>query len=45
MFIHLLRRKKAQDRRSRRGTFVIGLAASVTLVAGGLVVGTQLGGR
>jgi hypothetical protein len=42
--IDLLRRKKAEDRRSRRGTFVIGLAASVTLVAGGLAVGTQLGG-
>ncbi|WP_219470036.1 anti-sigma factor family protein [Nonomuraea rhizosphaerae] len=43
--IDLLRRKKAEDRRSRRGTFVIGLAASVTLVAGGLAVGTQLGGN
>ncbi|MFG1699267.1 hypothetical protein [Nonomuraea sp. NPDC049309] len=38
----LLRRKRAADRRARRGTFVIGIAAAVTLVAGGLVVGTQL---
>lgn len=41
--IDLLRRKKAADRRTRRGTFVIGMAAAVTLVAGGLTIGTQLG--
>ncbi|MEV5328600.1 zf-HC2 domain-containing protein [Nonomuraea sp. NPDC052634] len=40
--VSLLRRKRAADRRARRGTFVIGIAAAVTLVAGGLVVGTQL---
>jgi len=40
--VSLLRRKRAADRRARRGTFVIGMAAAVTLVAGGLVVGTQL---
>ncbi|MGW0806421.1 anti-sigma factor family protein [Nonomuraea sp. NPDC002799] len=40
--IDLLRHKKATDRRARRGTFVIGLAAAVTLVAGGLTIGTQL---
>jgi hypothetical protein len=40
--IDLLRRKKAADRRTRRGTFVIGMAAAVTLVAGGLTIGTQL---
>ncbi|WP_345387226.1 hypothetical protein [Nonomuraea salmonea] len=38
----LLRRKKAADRRARRGTFLIGMAAAVTLVAGGLTIGTQL---
>ncbi|MCK2217438.1 zf-HC2 domain-containing protein [Actinomadura sp. ATCC 31491] len=42
--IDLLRRKRAADRRTRRGTFVIGMAAAVTLVAGGLTVGTQLSG-
>jgi hypothetical protein len=42
--IDLLRRKKAADRRTRRGTFVIGMAAAVTLVAGGLTVGTQFAG-
>jgi hypothetical protein len=40
--VTLLRRKKAADRKTRRGTFVIGMAAAVTLVAGGLTVGTQL---
>ncbi|MEO3869139.1 zf-HC2 domain-containing protein [Nonomuraea sp. B12E4] len=40
--IDLLRRRKAADRRTRRGTFVIGMAAAVTLVAGGLTIGTQL---
>jgi hypothetical protein len=40
--VDLLRRKKAADRRTRRGTFVIGMAAAVTLVAGGLTIGTQL---
>jgi hypothetical protein len=43
--VDLLRRKKAEDRKSKRGTLVIGLAASVALVAGGLAVGTQLGGN
>lgn len=42
--IDIMRRKKAADRRTRRGTFVIGMAAAVTLVAGGLTVGTQLSG-
>ncbi|QYC43534.1 Anti-sigma-L factor RslA [Nonomuraea coxensis DSM 45129] len=42
--IDLVRRKRAADRRTRRGTFVIGMAAAVTLVAGGLTVGTQLSG-
>ncbi|MFB4281746.1 MULTISPECIES: anti-sigma factor family protein [unclassified Nonomuraea] len=42
--VDLLRRKKAADRRTRRGTFVIGMAAAVTLVAGGLTIGTQLSG-
>jgi Putative zinc-finger len=40
--VDLLRRKKAADRKTRRGTFVIGMAAAVTLVAGGLTIGTQL---
>ncbi|WP_084774150.1 anti-sigma factor family protein [Nonomuraea candida] len=40
--IDLLRRKRAADRKARRGTFMIGMAAAVTLVAGGLTVGTQL---
>jgi hypothetical protein len=39
-----MRHRKAAERRTRRGTFVIGLAAAVTLVAGGIAVGTQLGG-
>ncbi|NRQ30529.1 hypothetical protein HII36_01540 [Nonomuraea sp. NN258] len=43
--IDLLRRKKAADQRARRGTFVIGVAAAVTLVAGGLTIGTQLTGE
>ncbi|MGP3956507.1 anti-sigma factor family protein [Nonomuraea sp. 3N208] len=42
--IDMLRRKRVADRRTRRGTFVIGMAAAVTLVAGGLTVGTQLSG-
>ncbi|MGW0479664.1 anti-sigma factor family protein [Nonomuraea sp. NPDC003214] len=42
--IDLLRRKQAADRRSRRGTFLVGVAAAVTLVAGGLVAGAQFGG-
>ncbi|MEU4508976.1 zf-HC2 domain-containing protein [Nonomuraea wenchangensis] len=42
--IDLMRRKRAADRRTRRGTFIIGMAAAVTLVAGGLTVGTQLAG-
>ncbi|MDR8414864.1 zf-HC2 domain-containing protein [Nonomuraea sp. 3-1Str] len=41
--VDLMRRKRTADRRARRGTIVIGLAAAVTLVAGGLTVGTQLG--
>ncbi|WP_063780993.1 anti-sigma factor family protein [Nonomuraea sp. SBT364] len=42
--IDLLRRKRAADRRARRSTFLVGVAAAVTLVAGGLVVGAQFGG-
>lgn len=41
--IDLLRRRKAADRRTRRGTFVIGVAAAVALVAGGITVGSGLG--
>ncbi|GAA2311080.1 anti-sigma U factor RsuA [Nonomuraea roseoviolacea subsp. roseoviolacea] len=41
--VDLMRRKRAADRRARRGTIVIGMAAAVTLVAGGLTIGTQLG--
>ncbi|TMR91615.1 anti-sigma factor family protein [Nonomuraea basaltis] len=40
--IDMVRRRKAAHRRTRRGTFVIGMAAAVTLVAGGMTVGTQL---
>ncbi|KAB8192271.1 hypothetical protein FH608_026670 [Nonomuraea phyllanthi] len=40
--VSLLRRRRAAHRRTRRGTFVLGMAAAVTLVAGGLAVGTQL---
>ncbi|SEK97701.1 anti-sigma factor family protein [Nonomuraea pusilla] len=43
--IDLLRRRQAADRRARRGTWLIGTAAAVTLVAGGLTVGTQLAGQ
>lgn len=42
--VDLMRRRRAADRRTRRGTVVIGLAAAVTLVAGGLTVGMQLSG-
>ena len=42
--IDLLQRKKAADRRARRGTFVIGAAAAVTLVAGGITVGAAMSG-
>ncbi|MFI7440113.1 anti-sigma factor family protein [Nonomuraea indica] len=42
--VDLMRRRRAADRRTRRGTVVIGLAAAVTLVAGGLTVGMQVGG-
>ncbi len=43
--IDLLRRKQAADRRTRRSTFLIGVAAAVTLVVGGLTVGAQFGGQ
>ncbi|MER5644978.1 zf-HC2 domain-containing protein [Streptosporangium sp. NPDC002524] len=43
--VNLLRRRKAADRRARRGTFVIGAAAAVTLVAGGIAVGTSISGE
>lgn len=43
--IDLLRRKRAADRRSRRSTFLIGVAAAVTLVVGGLTIGAQFGGE
>ncbi|GGP16112.1 zf-HC2 domain-containing protein [Nonomuraea glycinis] len=43
--IDMLRRKQAADRRTRRSTFVIGVAASVTLVLGGLTIGAQFGGE
>ncbi|MFI6292238.1 anti-sigma factor family protein [Nonomuraea sp. NPDC050790] len=42
--VDLLRRRKAADRRTRRGTVIIGVAAAVTLVAGGIAVGSGLGG-
>ncbi|WP_188187301.1 anti-sigma factor family protein [Nonomuraea sp. SYSU D8015] len=42
--IDMVRRRKAAHRRRRKGTYVIGMAAAVTLVAGGLTVGTQLSG-
>jgi Putative zinc-finger len=42
--IDLLRRKRTADRRARRGTFVIGAAAAVTLVAGGITVGSVISG-
>lgn len=42
--IDLMRRKQRADRRTRRGTVLIGLAAAVTLVAGGMTIGAQLGG-
>ncbi|MFD9943619.1 anti-sigma factor family protein [Nonomuraea sp. NPDC059023] len=42
--IDLLRRRKAADRRTRRGTLIIGVAAAVTLVAGGIAVGSGLSG-
>lgn len=43
--IDLLHRKQAADRRSRRATFLVGLAAGIALVAGGLVVGAQIGAQ
>ncbi|MGN9782745.1 anti-sigma factor family protein [Nonomuraea sp. ZG12] len=43
--IDLLRRKQAADRRTRRSTFLIGVAASIALVVGGLTVGAQFGGQ
>ncbi|MEU4407627.1 zf-HC2 domain-containing protein [Streptosporangium sp. NPDC023963] len=43
--VNLLRRRKAADRRARRGTFVIGAAAAVTLVAGGIAAGTSISGE
>ncbi|MDA0634274.1 zf-HC2 domain-containing protein [Nonomuraea sp. MCN248] len=43
--IDLLRRKQAADRRSRRGTFLLGVAAAVALIAGGLVLGAQIGAQ
>ncbi|MFI6509755.1 anti-sigma factor family protein [Streptosporangium sp. NPDC050855] len=38
--IDLPRHRKVTDRRTRRGTFMIGAAAAVTLVAGGIAAGT-----
>ncbi|MFD2350478.1 hypothetical protein ACFSTC_15830 [Nonomuraea ferruginea] len=43
--IDLLHRKQAADRRSRRGTFLVGIAAGISLVAGGLVLGAQIGAQ
>ncbi|MEV8636619.1 zf-HC2 domain-containing protein [Streptosporangium sp. NPDC051023] len=42
--VDLLRRKRAADRRARRGTFVIGVAAAAALVATGVAVGGTLSG-
>ncbi|MEU8204232.1 zf-HC2 domain-containing protein [Streptosporangium sp. NPDC049046] len=43
--VNLLRRRRTADRRARRGTFVIGAAAAVTLVAGGIAAGTAISGE
>ncbi|MEU8041052.1 zf-HC2 domain-containing protein [Streptosporangium sp. NPDC049078] len=43
--VDLLRRRRTADRRARRGTFVIGAAAAVTLVAGGIAAGTAISGE
>lgn len=42
--IDLLRYRQASVRRARRRTFVIGVAAAVALVAGGVTVGTTVSG-
>ncbi|MCG5214016.1 zf-HC2 domain-containing protein [Streptosporangium soli] len=42
--LDLLRRRKAADRRARRGTFVIGIAAAAALAAGGVAVGATMAG-
>lgn len=42
--IDLLRRRGAAARRTRRGTFVIGVAAAVTLVATGVTIGGAMAG-
>ncbi|MFI6322272.1 anti-sigma factor family protein [Nonomuraea sp. NPDC050556] len=41
--IDLFRRKKAADKRTRRGTFVIGVAAAATLLTFGITIGTAIG--
>jgi hypothetical protein len=41
--VDLARHKRTAGRRTRKGTVIIGLAAAVTLVAGGLTIGMQIG--
>jgi hypothetical protein len=41
----LLRRRRTENRRQRRGTAVIGLAAGIVLLAGGAVVGAAVADR
>ncbi|MGC5009996.1 anti-sigma factor family protein [Streptosporangium sp. DT93] len=43
--IDLPRRHRATGRRARRGTFVVGAAAAVTLFAGGVAAGAALSGE
>ncbi|MFG2073400.1 anti-sigma factor family protein [Nonomuraea maritima] len=40
-----LPRREDAGRRTRRGTLAMGMAAAVTLVAGGLAIGTQIGAQ
>jgi hypothetical protein len=42
---HLLRRRKIAARRQRRGTAILGLAAGVALLAGGVTVGATVAGN
>ncbi|GIH98047.1 anti-sigma factor family protein [Planobispora takensis] len=42
--IDMVRRERAADRRTRRGTLVTAVAAAVALVSGGVVAGAAIGG-